>query len=201
MSKNTVKAEKSGNRVINVTANLEEKIAAAMEFADAAHVPHPMERPEHPSRLNVVLYQPEIAANTGNIGRTCAITGVALHLIEPLGFDLFDRRARRSGLDYWDKLELYVYRDWQDFLAKNPDAEIFLSTTHGSVPYTDVTYPRGAYLVFGRESAGLPDELHEAYQNRVRIPMRAGFRSYNLSNSVAVMVFEALRQQDFAGLE
>lgn len=196
MSENGVK-----NGVINIMDNVEEKIAQAMEFADAAHVPHPQIRPEQPARLNVVLYQPEIAANTGNIGRTCAITGVALHLIEPLGFDLFDRRARRSGLDYWDKLDLYVYRDWQDFLDKNPGAEIFLSTTHGSVPYTSVQYPKGAYLVFGRESAGLPDELHEAYPNRVRIPMRAGFRSYNLSNSVAVMVFEALRQQGFTGLE
>lgn len=176
-------------------------MGAVLEFADAAHTPHPKDCPDKPSRLNVVLFQPEIAANTGNIGRTCAITGVALHLIEPLGFDLFDRRARRSGLDYWDKLDLYVYRDWQDFLSKNADANIFLATTHGSVPYTHVEYPEGAYLVFGRESAGLPEEMHRAYSQRVRIPMRAGFRSFNLSNSVAVMVFEALRQQDFAGLE
>lgn len=173
-----------------------------LEFADAAHTPHPKERPEHPSRLNVVLYQPEIPANTGNIGRTCAITGVALHLIEPLGFDLFDRRARRSGLDYWDKLDLYVYHDWQDFLSKNPNAEIFLATTHGSVPYNQVEYPVGAYLVFGRETAGLPDEIHNAYPGRrVRIPMRPEFRSFNLSNSAAVLVFEALRQQGFSGLE
>lgn len=189
------------NKIVNITENLEQKMAEALQYADAAHVPHPQEKPEQAHRLNVVLYQPEIAANTGNIGRTCAITGVALHLIEPLGFDLFDRRARRSGLDYWDKLDLYVYRDWQDFLVKNPAAEIYLSTTHGSVPYTDVSYPDGAYLVFGRESAGLPDEMHEAYPRRVKIPMMPGFRSYNLSNSVAVMVFEALRQQGFSGLE
>ncbi len=175
---------------------------ADLEFADAAHTPHPKEKPEKPARLNVVLYQPEIPANTGNIGRTCAITGVALHLIEPLGFDLFDRRARRSGLDYWDKLDLYVYRDWQDFLAKNPGAEIFLATTHGSVPYNKVAYPKGAYLVFGRETAGLPEEIHNAYPGRrVRIPMRPEFRSFNLSNSAAVLVFEALRQQNFEGLE
>lgn len=170
--------------------------------ADAAHIPHPQERPVHPARLNVVLYQPEIPANTGNIGRTCAVCGAALHLIEPLGFDLFDRRARRSGLDYWDKLDLYVYRDWQDFLAKNPGAEIFLATTKGSKAYTEVQYPKGAYLVFGRETAGLPEEIHKMYpNNRVKIPMRAEFRSYNLSNSAAVLVFEALRQQGFAGLE
>lgn len=168
---------------------------------DAAHWPHPQERPLTPAVLNVVLYQPEIPANTGNIGRTCAITGAALHLIEPLGFDLFDRRARRSGLDYWDKLSLYVYHDWADFLAKNPGAAIFLATTKGSVPHTDVAYPRGAYLVFGRETAGLPDFIHAAYPSRrVRIPMRPEFRSYNLSNSVAVMVFEALRQQGFPGM-
>lgn len=189
------------NKITNIMDNLDEKMAEALKQADAAHVPHPKERPDVPHRLNVVLYQPEIAANTGNIGRTCAITGVALHLIEPLGFDLFDRRARRSGLDYWDKLDLYVYRDWQDFAAKNPGADVYLATTHGSVPYTNVSYPEGAYLVFGRESAGLPDELHAAYPNRVRIPMRPGFRSFNLSNSVAVMVFEALRQQGFDGLE
>ncbi len=168
---------------------------------DAAHWPHPQERPLTPAVLNVVLYQPEIPANTGNIGRTCAITGAALHLIEPLGFDLFDRRARRSGLDYWDKLSLYVYHDWADFIAKNPGAEIFLATTKGSVPHTDAAYPKGAYLVFGRETAGLPDFIHAAYPGRrVRIPMRAEFRSYNLSNSVAVMVFEALRQQGFPGM-
>ena len=148
--------------------------------ADAAHWPNPQERPLAPAGLNVVLYQPEIAENTGNIGRTCAITGTALHLIEPLGFDLFDRRARRAGLDYWDKLSLYVYRDWADFLAKNPGAEIFLATTKGSVRHTEAVYPHP-----GR---------------RVRIPMRADFRSYNLSNSVAVLVFEALRQQGFPEL-
>ncbi len=169
---------------------------------DDCHWPHPKSKPDHPAALNVVLFEPEIPANTGNIGRTCAITGAALHLIEPLGFDLFDRRARRSGLDYWDKLDLYIYHDWEDFLKNNPHAEIFLATTKGSVPHTQMNYPPGAYLVFGRETAGLPEEIHEAYPGRrVRIPMRPEFRSYNLSNSVAVMVFEALRQQGFDGLE
>jgi tRNA (cytidine/uridine-2'-O-)-methyltransferase len=169
---------------------------------DAAHWPHPQEKPLSRADVNVVLFQPEIPENTGNIGRTCAITGAALHLIEPLGFDLFSRKARRSGLDYWDKLHLYVYRDWEDFLAKNEGAEIYLATTKGSVPYTEVAYPKGVYLVFGRESAGLPDEIHAAYPGRrLRIPMRPEYRSFNLSNSVAVMVFEVLRQQGFPGMD
>lgn len=168
---------------------------------DIRHWPHPNLAAWGRPPLNVVLYQPEIPANTGNISRTCVVTGAALHLIEPLGFDISNRAVRRAGLDYWQKLQLYTYRDWADFLARNPGAEIFLATTKGSVPYTEIRYPRGAFLVFGQETAGLPEELHQAYPGRrLRIPMRSEYRSLNLSNAVAVVLFEALRQQGFPDL-
>ena len=146
----------------------------AQSIPDVRHWPHPNLSTWGRPPLNIVLYQPEIPANTGNISRTCVVTGAALHLIEPLGFDISERAVRRAGLDYWQKLQLYTYRDWADFLARNPGAEIFLATTKGSVPYTEIRYPRGAFLVFGRETAGLPEELHQAYPGRrLRIPMRS----------------------------
>ena len=138
----------------------------AQSIPDVRHWPHPNLSTWGRPPLNIVLYQPEIPANTGNISRTCVVTGAALHLIEPLGFDISERAVRRAGLDYWQKLQLYTYRDWADFLARNPGAEIFLATTKGSVPYTEIRYPRGAFLVFGRETAGLPEELHQAYPGR-----------------------------------
>lgn len=165
------------------------------------HSPHINEEVK-PGKMNIVLFQPEIPANTGNISRTCAITGVALHLIKPLGFDISEKAVRRAGLDYWDALDLYVYENWQDFLAKNPGANIYLATTKGSVPYTEISYKPNDYLVFGRETAGLPEEIHREYPgHRIRIPMGREFRSLNLSNAAAVVLYEALRQNDFFDLE
>lgn len=174
---------------------------AGQAAPDLCHWPQPNVAAWAEPALNIVLYEPEIPANTGNISRTCVVTGAALHLIEPLGFDISERAVRRAGLDYWQKLQLYTYHDWEDFLARNPGAEIFLATTKGSVPYTEIQYPRGAFLVFGKETAGLPEELHQAYpEHRLRIPMRSEYRSLNLSNAVAVVLFEALRQQGFPDL-
>lgn len=168
---------------------------------DAAHWPHPDRPTVRRSKMNIVLFEPEIPANTGNISRTCAVTGAALHLIEPLGFDISERAVRRAGLDYWQKLELHTYPNWQAFLDQNPGASIFLATTKGSVPHTRLSYPEGAYLVFGKETAGLPDYIHDAYPDtRLRIPMQPDYRSLNLSNAVAIVLFEALRQHDFFDL-
>ena len=152
--------------------------------------------------MNIVLFEPEIPANSGNISLTFAITGAALHLIKPLGFDISEKAVRRAGLDYWDSLDLYVYENWQDFLTKNPEANIYLATTKGSVPYTEISYKPNDYLVFGRETAGLPEEIHREYPgHRIRIPMGREFRSLNLSNAAAVVLYEALRQNDFFDLE
>jgi tRNA (cytidine/uridine-2'-O-)-methyltransferase len=154
------------------------------------------------SKMNIVLFEPEIPANTGNIARTCAITGTALHLIEPLGFDISEKAVRRAGLDYWDMLDLHVYKNWEDFLEKNKHANIYLSTTKGSVNYTNVNYLPNDYLVFGKETAGLPQKIHDSYpDHRIKIPMGKDFRSLNLSNSVAIVLYEALRQNDFFDLE
>ena len=165
------------------------------------HNPHINENIK-PSKMNVVLFEPEIPANTGNISRTCTITGAALHLIEPLGFDISEKAVRRAGLDYWDMLDLHVYKNWEDFLQKNPNANLYLATTKGSVPYDQIKYQPNDYLVFGKETAGLPEEIHEAYPNhRIKIPMGKEFRSLNLSNAVAIVLYEALRQNDFFDLE
>ena len=154
------------------------------------------------SIMNVVLFEPEIPANTGNISRTCAITGAALHLIEPLGFDITEKAVRRAGLDYWDQLDLHVYPNWQNFLAQNPSANIYLSTTKGSVHYTKMQYQPNDYLVFGKETAGLPDYIRAAYADHcIRIPMGKEFRSLNLSNAVAIVLYEALRQNQFFDLD
>ena len=152
--------------------------------------------------LNIVLYEPEMPENTGNIGRTCVITGSRLHMIEPLGFQLTHKRIERAGLDYWDRLDVTRYMDHADFMARNPGAEIFYATTKARQRYTDVSYPENAYIMFGKESAGIPEEiLVEHPEKCIRIPMLPEERSLNLANSVAIVVYEALRQQDFPGLE
>ena len=152
--------------------------------------------------MNIVLVEPEIPQNTGNIARTCAATGCKLHLIKPLGFDISEKAVKRAGLDYWDKLDMAVYENWDDFVAQNPTARCWFASTKAAHCYTDVEYRADDYLVFGKETHGLPEPLLAAnYDHCVRIPMRPNLRSLNLSNSVAVVVYEALRQQDFAGLE
>ena len=151
--------------------------------------------------LNIVLHEPEIPANTGNIGRTCCATGTRLHLIEPLGFVLTDKTVKRAGMDYWDKLEVFRYDDWEDFKAKNPDAKVYMATTKARNVYSDVSYNDGDYIMFGKESGGIPEEiLVENPDKCVRIPMESDIRSLNLSNSVAVVLYEALRQQNFGTL-
>ncbi len=151
--------------------------------------------------LNIVLLEPEIPANTGNIGRTCVATNTRLHLIEPLGFRLDEKALRRAGMDYWKDLDVTTYIDYQDFLDKNPGAKIYMATTKAEKTYTDVTYEEDCYIMFGKESAGIPEEiLVENQENCVRIPMVGDIRSLNLGNSVAIMLYEALRQNQFAGM-
>ena len=151
--------------------------------------------------LNIVLLEPEIPANTGNIGRTCVATNTRLHLIEPLGFRLDEKALRRAGMDYWKDLDVTTYIDYQDFLDKNPGAKIYMSTTKAEKVYTDVAYEEDCYIMFGKESAGIPEEiLVENQENCVRIPMIGEIRSLNLGNSVAIMLYEALRQNQFAGM-
>ena len=148
--------------------------------------------------LNIVLHEPEIPANTGNIGRTCVATGTRLHLIEPLGFLLNEKALRRAGMDYWPELEVVRYINWEDFLVKNPQAKIYMATTKGRHVYTEVSYEPDCYLMFGKESAGIPEELLvENPENCVRIPMWGDIRSLNLANSVAIVLYEALRQNGF----
>lgn len=152
--------------------------------------------------INIVLHEPEIPANTGNIGRTCVATGVRLHLIEPLGFMITDKMLKRAGMDYWDKLEVHTYIDYQDFLNKNPGAKIYMATTKSKQTYTDVHYEEDCYIMFGKESAGIPEEiLLENQKNCVRIPMLNDIRSLNLSNSVAIVLYEALRQNQFKNFQ
>ena len=152
--------------------------------------------------LNVVLLEPEIPQNTGNIGRTCVATGSRLHLIEPLGFVLSEKNLKRAGMDYWQELDVQRYLNLEDFLEKNPDAPLYLATTKARKLYTDVHYEPNAYLMFGKESAGIPEEVLLRYPERcVRIPMIGETRSLNLSNSVAIMVYEALRQNGFSGMK
>lgn len=151
--------------------------------------------------LNIVLHEPEMPANTGNIGRTCVAAGARLHLIEPLGFRLNEKMLKRAGLDYWDQLDVTVYDDYADFLSKNPDAKIYMATTKAQKTYCDVAYEEDCYIMFGKESAGIPEEiLVENEQNCVRIPMIGDIRSLNLSNSVAIVLYEALRQQQFQSM-
>ena len=154
--------------------------------------------------LNIVLYEPEIPANTGNIGRTCVATGTRLHLIEPLGFKLNEKALKRAGMDYWKDLDVTTYIDYQDFLEKNPGAKIYMATTKAHKVYTDVEYEPDCYIMFGKESAGsagIPEEiLVEHEEDCMRIPMNGDIRSLNLGNSVAIVLYEALRQNGFAGM-
>ena len=148
--------------------------------------------------MNIVLFQPEIPANTGNIGRTCVATGTKLHLIEPLGFLLNDKTIKRAGMDYWEHLDVTRYMNYAEFLEKNPNAKIYMATTKAKHIYTDVVYDEDSYIMFGKESAGIPEEiLVENEENCIRIPMLEQIRSLNLSNSVAVVLYEALRQTGF----
>ena len=152
--------------------------------------------------LNIVLYEPEIPANTGNIGRTCVATGTRLHLIEPLGFRLGEKELRRAGMDYWKDLDVTTYADYEDFLARNPGAVIYMATTKGLNVYTEVRYEPDSYLMFGKESAGIPEEiLRENKERAIRIPMNPQIRSLNLSNSAAIVLYEALRQHDFVHMQ
>lgn len=152
--------------------------------------------------MNVVLLEPEIPANTGNIGRTCVATGTRLHLIEPLGFDLSEKEIRRAGLDYWKDLDVTVYKSYEDFLEKNPNAKLYMATTKAQYSYTHVAYDADSYIMFGKESAGIPEELLLTNKaNTVRIPMIGDIRSLNLANSVAIVLYEALRQNDFEGMK
>ena len=148
--------------------------------------------------LNVVLHEPEIPANTGNIGRTCVAAGARLHLIEPLGFRIGEKELKRAGLDYWDKLDVRVYDNFEDFLEKNQGAKIYMATTKAQKTYAEVSYEEDCYIMFGKESAGIPEEiLVEHEDTAIRIPMIGDIRSLNLSNSVAIVVYEALRQHGF----
>ncbi len=152
--------------------------------------------------LNIVLHQPEIPANTGNIGRTCVAAGARLHLIEPLGFRLNEKMIRRAGMDYWDKLDVRTYIDYEDFLQQNPGARIYYATTKARQLYTEVRYEEDCYLMFGKESAGIPEEILVNHPDTcVRIPMQEEIRSLNLANSVAIVLYEALRQNQFLNLQ
>lgn len=152
--------------------------------------------------LNIVLYEPEIPANTGNIGRTCVATGTRLHLIEPLGFQLTEKAVKRAGMDYWHELDVTRYIDYHDFLEKNPNAKIYMATTKGRRVYTEVSYEPDCFLMFGKESAGIPEEILKAHPaEAVRIPMLGETRSLNLSNAAAIVLYEALRQNGFAQMK
>ena len=152
--------------------------------------------------LNIVLVEPEIPSNTGNISRTCAVTGSTLHLVEPLGFDISDKAVKRAGLDYWQYLDLHVYKNIDEFFEKNPDPDIWLATTKAPHSYSEVSFSENCYLMFGKETAGLPLWLREKYYDRcIRIPMRDETRSLNLGNSVAILCYEALKQNNFPGLK
>lgn len=149
--------------------------------------------------LNIVLFEPEIPANTGNIGRTCVATNTRLHLIEPLGFRLNEKNLKRAGMDYWEHLDVTTYIDYRDFMEKNPGAKIYMATTKSPNLYTDVKYEPDCYIMFGKESAGIPEDILVDHQDTcVRIPMIGDIRSLNLSNSVAIVLYEALRQHDFS---
>lgn len=152
--------------------------------------------------MNIILHQPEIPYNTGNIGRTCVATGTRLHLIEPLGFMLNDKAIKRAGMDYWKELDVIRYVNYADFLEKNPNAKIFMATTKAHHTYTEVTYGPNDFVMFGKESGGIPEEILIENEDRcIRIPMYDAFRSLNLSNSVAIILYEALRQNNFQEMQ
>lgn len=152
--------------------------------------------------LNIVLLEPEIPANTGNIGRTCVATGSRLHLIEPLGFRLDEKSLRRAGMDYWKDLDVTTYINYEDFLEKNPGAKLYMATTKAEKMYTQIRYEPDCYIMFGKESAGIPEEILVDYEETcIRIPMLDKIRSLNLSNSVAIVLYEALRQNGFEEMQ
>lgn len=152
--------------------------------------------------MNIILHQPEIPANTGNIGRTCVATGSSLHLIEPLGFHLDEKSIKRAGMDYWEHLDVTRYMNYAEFLEKHPDARIWMATTKARRSYTEVSYGPDDFIMFGKESAGIPEEiLVEHEENCIRIPMLPAIRSLNLSNSVAIVLYEALRQNQFSMMQ
>ena len=152
--------------------------------------------------LNIVLHEPEIPANTGNIGRTCVAAGARLHLIEPLGFRLDEKSLKRAGMDYWKDLDVTTYIDYEDFLEKNPGAKIYMATTKAEKIYTEVNYEPDCYIMFGKESAGIPEEILVQHPDTaIRIPMNENIRSLNLANSVAIVLYEALRQHNFEHMQ
>lgn len=152
--------------------------------------------------MNIILHEPEIPHNTGNIGRTCVATGTALHLIKPLGFSIDEKSVRRAGLDYWDKLDIHLYEDFEDFLDKNPNAVIYMATTKAKKTYAEVTYEKDSFIMFGKESAGIPEDILIKYpETSIRIPMEQTIRSLNLSNAVAIVLYESLRQQNFSDMQ
>lgn len=152
--------------------------------------------------MHIILHQPEIPANTGNIGRTCVATGTSLHLIEPLGFRLDEKSIKRSGMDYWNRLDVTRYMNYQEFQEKHPGAKVWLATTKAKKAYTEANFHMDDYIMFGKESGGIPEEIlvdHE--EDCIRIPMLPDIRSLNLSNSVAIVLYEALRQNHFGGMQ
>ena len=152
-------------------------------------------------RINIVLLNPEIPQNTGNISRTCAVTGAALHIVYPIGFEISDRTLKRAGLDYWDKLDITYYENAEEFFRIHGDKQLWLFSTKAPRSYAEVEYPEEVWLMFGPETRGLPEDLLASREETcVRLPMREGLRSLNLSNTVAVAVYEALRQRNFEGL-
>ena len=154
------------------------------------------------AKLNIVFYEPEIPFNTGAIGRTCVATGTRLHLIEPLGFRLNEKEIKRAGMDYWNELDVTRYVNYEDFLEKNPNAKIYMATTKGKHVYSDIHYENDCYIMFGKESAGIPEEILAHHREQcIRIPMQSEIRSLNLSNSVAVVLYEALRQNQFENMQ
>lgn len=153
--------------------------------------------------INIVLYQPEIPQNTGNIARTCAITGSKLHLIKPFGFSIEDKHLKRAGLDYWNLLDVHVYENSEEFFAKNPEGDFYISTTKGSSVYSEMKYRDECYIIFGKETSGLPQEIHDRFKDkRIKVPMvsNSNARSLNLSNTVSIVLYEILRQLNFPGM-
>ena len=152
--------------------------------------------------MNIILHEPEIPHNTGNIGRTCVATATSLHLIKPLGFSIDEKALKRAGLDYWGNLDVHVYENFEDFCGKNPEAIIYMATTKAKQTYTEVSYENDSFIMFGKESAGIPEEILVKYKKTcVRIPMIENIRSLNLSNAVSIVLYESLRQQNFKDLE
>ena len=154
------------------------------------------------ANINIVLHEPEIPQNTGNIARTCAATGAALHIIKPMGFTIDDKKLKRAGLDYWHLLDITYYENLDDFFSKNPEAKVFYFTTKAPRNYTEASYDGKVFIMFGKESAGIPEEILVDFEETcIRIPMLSEIRSLNLSNSVAIVLYEALRQNQFSNMQ